>query len=390
MLSQALWCAALVTPVTIVLQGCGGGSTTTPSSPTPAPTPLITTTIMMTTTTTTTTTVVVPRTPGWDAATALESLNKMYMDFDPDNDTSMVGVTISLASQLDSFAGNLFCAPLMHTECYAGQTDCRMSAAIYNHRVIVSSKDTFAPAMDRPIGYVFNQTLVETYFGKCSYIFDGATSGRVNNGCGTGASGPAECTNPNCAFNDMCYLDPPAHKCQREDKDIQDYLCKCEAPICDETYGVADPPLRDTDAQCFYEMPAMYLDPENPSNATVTPTNHLRDSLKQRVVNQQDYDDQMQKWNEVVIDDRLLIPEIIRDPTHTILAFVYIIGENAYTEEQTQNFAETMRDEFQSYYHVNGVGNIPVIGIDLSLNFTEVGGPFVLPSSKVVDRQIIA
>jgi len=299
----------------------------------------------------------------------------MYMSFDVENDASKLGVTISMAAMTDAFSNNLFCEPMTGSVCHKGGADCRMSAAIYNHKVMVTSQSVMSPAMSRPVGYVFNQTLVETYFGKCSYIFDGATSGRVNNGCGIGAKGPAECSNPDAAFFDMCWINPPSHKCQQDDPDIVDQLCKCEAPICDAPYGTADPPTRPEQAQCFYEMPAMYLDPDDPNPASITTTNNLRDSLKQRVHNQENFDDVMQSWNEVVIDNRLLIPEIMRDPTHTILAFVYVSGI-----PQAKEDAELMRDEFMHRYQVTGVGNIPVIGIDLAVNFAEVGGPFILPT----------
>jgi len=303
------------------------------------------------------------------------------MDFDVDNDASMMGVTISMAANTDAFSNNLFCEPEVGTECHDGQADCRMSASVFNHKVIVSSRDTMSPTMDRDVGYVFNQTLVETYFGKCSWLFDGATAFRVNNGCGTGASGETKCSNPDAAFYDKCYLNPPSHDCKRDDPDIVNYLCKCEPPICDVPYGTATPPERKQgQAQCFYEMPAMYLDPNDASEADITATNHLRDSLKQRVHNQKDYGDVMQEWNEVVIDNRLLIPQIRRDPTHTILAFVYTS-----TREGAQQVAEQMRDQFMEHYHVNGVAKIPVIGMDLTVNFTEAGGPFVLPAPSKLD-----
>jgi len=260
-----------------------------------------------------------------------------------------------------------------------------MSASIYNHKVIVSSQDVMSPAMDRYVGYVFNQTLVETYFGKCSWLFDGATGFRLNNGCGTGASGEAKCDNPDAAFYDMCYLEQPSHKCKRDDPDIVNSLCKCEPPLCDVPYGTVVPPQRKQGyQQCFYEMPALYLDPDDPSDASITKTNHLRDSLKQRVHNQKDYDDVMQEWNEVIIDNRLLIPEIRRDPAHTIVAFVY-----SSTRPASQQLAENMRDEFMQHYHVNEVDKIPVIGMDLSANFTEAGGPFILPTkSKLHDEHV--
>jgi len=300
----------------------------------------------------------------------------MYMGFNETDDESPLGVTISMAGQanLDStFNDNLFCSPLMNTECYKGQADCRMSAALFNHRV-VSSNDHFAPAMSRPVGYVFNPVLTEKYFGKCSYIWDGASSNDLNNGCGAGAPGLAECSNPLSAFNDLCNADgTPPHTCTRTDPEVNGRLCKSNPQFSSETYGSVDPPEQQADATCFYEMPALVY-------GDYTETNHFRDSLKQRIAFQGNDTSKQSEWNEVVIDNRLLIPQLRANATNTILAFVCIPTEAL---PNACEIATNMRDEFLTAYHVTG---IPVVKIDNTLNFTESGGPFV----PVETRSIIA
>merc|ERR1739845_190856 len=105
----------------------------------------------------------------------------MGMNFDESDDRTAMGVTISMAGQTSSFNDNLFCSELMGTQCYQGQADCRMSASLFNHKVLVNGT-MLSPTMSRPIGYVFNQHLTETFWGKCAYIWDGADSSKLNGG----------------------------------------------------------------------------------------------------------------------------------------------------------------------------------------------------------------
>jgi hypothetical protein len=353
-------CLALVAPMTIVLHGCGGGGGgTTTSSPTPSPSP--------STTTTPPPPPVVGPTP-WSQEDAVDILNWLYMDFDENDDTSQMGVTISMAGQLTSFNDNLFCSPLMGTQCFEGQADCRMSASLFNHKVLVSGNQ-LAPTMSRPVGYVFNQNLTEQYWGKCAYIWDGADSRSLNNGCGMGAQGQ-QCGDHRSAFYNQCNTDPTEpHNCTRNDFEVSSRLCKCEAPICAENYGAVEPPEDKFGATCFYEMPALVY-------GDSTTTNHLRDSLKQRVHNQGNDTAMTQEWNEVVIDDRLLIPKIRDHPADAIWAFVCVITDD---HKDACDVAVAMRDEFTTAYNVSGT--IPVVQLKGN-DFSATGGPFALPPAS--------
>lgn len=318
----------------------------------------------------------------------MEELNAMYMAFNETDDSTALGVTISFAGQPSSFNANLFCHGYVSpdTSCFKGQNECRMSAAILNHQVMVQQQGDgyrFSSVMGRSVGYVFNQTLVENYFGKCSYLFDGANSLNVNQGCGGTAAGGDDCENVNSAYYDMCADGGTTyHHCIATDLEIVNKKCKCEPPMCDTTYGTIEPPQQTSAETCFYEMPALMVDYENPSSFKPSTTNHLRDSMNQRVFGDQSRGDQQKEWNEVVIDERLLIPQIHFDPTHTIVAFVYVKQNDGQSAEVAQTQATSMRDQFQEKYRVNGVGDIPVIELDASTDFTLSGGPFKLPSSQ--------
>lgn len=370
-------CLALVAPMTMVLHGCGGGGTTTskpnpgPSpSPSPSPSPGPAPAPAPSPTPPPPAPVPVGPTP-WAPADAVAILNSMYMAFDENDDTTHMGVTISMAGQTSTFNDNLFCSELMGTECYDGQADCRMSASLFNHKVLVNGTQ-LSPTMSRPIGYVFNQNLTETYWGKCTYIWDGSDSKDLNNGCGTGAQGNS-CGDHRSAFWNQCDTNPTeAHNCTRDDIEVTGRLCKCEPPMCEENYGVVEPPALPADATCFYEMPALVY-------GASTTTNHLRDAVKQRVTNQGVDSMLTAEWNEVVIDDRLLIPKIRTDPTDAIWAFVCVITPDI---PQACDEAVAMRDEFLTAYNVTGT--IPVVQLDATADFATSGGPFALPPARQI------
>jgi len=88
----------------------------------------------------------------------------------------------------------------------------------------------------------------------------------------------------------------------------------------------------------------------------------------------------MGEWNEVVIDNHLLIPRIRSNPTDTIVAFVCVPSQN---HPDACNMAKQMRDRFNQDYKVSGPG-VPVVAIDTTLDVTVSGGPFVLPQEAVI------
>lgn len=325
---------------------------------------------------------------GWSAETAIEELNALYMGFDPSNDTTPLGVSITFAGVNKAFEDNLFCTGYVDTGCYNGLADCRMSAAHINHRVMVQAKDggyAVQPLMGRAVGIVFNQTLTENYFGKCTFLYDGATSLNVNLGCGASAPGPASCDNNHSAYYNMCTSDggETYHHCIETDTAVANKMCRCDS--CDPAYGVINPPHFKNDQTCFFEMPALIVPDDNVSSFTPSSTNHLRDAMKMRV----QFDEstgQTQEWNEVVIDERLLIPQLESDPASTILAFVYVNG--AWMWDQTaKGLATNMRDRFQETYGAD----IPLLQLDAVNDFTqsETGGPFKLPSGGEVAQPVV-
>jgi len=275
------------------------------------------------------------------------------MGFDENDDTSPLGVTISMLFNFKDFNKNLFCAPLMGTGCYVGFADCRMSASLHNWKII-NSNYVFSSVFGRATGYVFNQTMVEKTLGKCSYMFDGATENRYNNGCGLGAG--SNCSRPGSAYADIC---PSTGKtCVASDPEVKGSLCEPFGPIPVPIAG-------DKGYQCFFSGPALNYPKHDQAN-------HLLEMVKARLTNEvstQDY----KAHNEVILDERLLIPAISDDPALVIPAFVF-----SKSQPWGQSAAEAMRDKFCAEYQV---AQIPVIGVNDVTDFRP-NGPFFVPEHQ--------
>lgn len=358
---------ALAMGIASVLQGCGGGGTPTPA-PTPKPTPspaTVTATVTVTKTTTTTTTVTTtgtaaPRTAPMSVEEAVKYLNTQYMayDFEHPHKKTPLGVTLSFADQPDNFDKNIYCHEYMNTACFKGFSDCRMSASLFNWKMI-SNNYIWATTFGRPTGYVFNQTLVETTMGKCSYMFDGASENRLNNGCGTGAG--SDCSQPNSAYADICHS--TGKVCTADDGEVKGSYCK--------PFGILpQPPAGDKGYQCFFSGAAInYPKMDKP--------NHLREMVIARMANElntSNYADH----NEVIIDERPMMQAIWRDPAVAIPAFVYAQSKEEGPPGNARLGAEKMRDLFSKTYQV---GKIPVVGINDVTSFMP-GGPFFIPPTK--------
>jgi len=318
----------------LTLHGCGA---------TPAKSPMT----LATTTTTTTPPRTVAATAAW--------LNNLFMGFDENDDDSPLGVTISMVHNR-TLQDNLFCSALMNTTCYKGHSDCRTSAALYNHQVAVNKSRPHIFSLSKlGVGFVINPTRVQTDLGKCAYAHDGHTFWRLNGGCGalaiTGRGGWhfSTCSNRSSAFYDVC---PSTNKtCIADDVEIKGQTC---SPGASGSIYVKP---------CFWSMPSLnYPGKLRP--------NHLREMVKARLKADRERPHLAWMNNEVVLDDRLLIPAMRSDPAAVVSAFVYLKSSHG-----SRSRAEGMRDRFSEDY---SVGKIPVIGLDDTVDFTPKNGPFIV------------
>jgi len=264
-----------------------------------------------------------------DANEVAAWLNQLYTGFDENDDSSPLGVTISMQNE---FA--LYC----HTGCFHGQTDCRLSASVYNHKVqLKRSTGDIKVTMGRVAGIVLNQTGVETSFGKCSYMYDGATFNRYNNGCGCAAHSNA-CSDETSAFGNVC---PTSGKsCTVSDPEVS--RCACTNTKI---------PDRSDRTQCFFEGAAFGSGSED----------QTRTMLKERLQRQDGSDssnDPLEYWNEVVIDENVLMEQLAIDPVSVIPAMIYVKSRGA-----GLIYARKLRQGFADLYGEAAL-KIPLIAID--------------------------
>lgn len=133
-----------------------------------------------------------------------------------------------MASQPSFFHKNIYCSeiknPVLGTYgCNLGRTDCRMSASSYNHQMLINkTSNVTLLGLGRGKGIVFNQTKVEASWGRCSYIWDGASDRKCNIGCGMGAPGD-KCDNNGEAYYNIC---PSTKKtCKAKDVEVVGGFC---------------------------------------------------------------------------------------------------------------------------------------------------------------------
>lgn len=398
-----------------VLQGCGGGanggqggggvsstssttelvgptsmttSTTTPinatttDATTTEATPTEATTTDATTTGSTTTTTFYPGGPwsgpcvssGKTGDVLLDALNDLYLGFDEEDESSPNGVTIRMYDTFDMWCGG---------NCYdAALPDCRMSASLYNSKMMLV-KGRIAVTMKRYAGIVFNQKAIETRLSKCSYMYDAATWGRRNRGCGC-PSNYKNCGMKASPYDDQtCEWDPPdehpgtgkgrawngfkegsCHNQSITDPDVVDCLCDAKHPRFHT-------PKMTTDIQCAWKGPAIIYNSEFSKKPDYAES-QLRDMVLQRKKDQLrmrggEPHDKVEYWNEVIIDSEALRDTMYQDPNAMISAFMYVPGLNG----------RTLAMEMSKKAHTDyGGKRIPVVEFNPHVD-PRCNGPFV-------------
>merc|ERR1711904_502996 len=139
---------------------------------------------------------------------------------------------------------------------------------------------------------------VEAYWSKCSYIWDGATENRLNRGCGLGTP-TQSCADRRSAFYNIC--PSTGQTCTFNDDEVKRALCT--------TYGGTVQISSDPSQTCVFPGPA--IDWHN--QAEYDPLgSYLRDMANARVAHN---GQNTAKWNEIVIDETLVLHDIGVEPT---------------------------------------------------------------------------
>jgi len=193
-------------------------------------------------------------------------------------------------------------------------------------------------------------------FVLADFWFDASSLNRLNNGCGSG--GGDNCSAPGSAFANIC---PSSGKvCTANDIEVKGELCQPD--------GSVPPPKSKIDRQCFWKMPALNF-------PSMDQPNHLQVAIATQVQHNLETGDSAEH-NELVIDERVMIPELCKDPAKTINAFVYAQSKEGIG---ARSHAEAMRDKFSKDYNVPP---LPIIGINDVSSFQLAGGPFFVPPTE--------
>lgn len=313
------------------------------------------------------------------------------MAWDPDDDTSNMGVTIDMRPD-DKF--EFYCGTNGST-CYNGGADCRISAAIANNRVMITNTSRFAGIMRRTQGIAFNQTTVETQLAKCSYVYNGASYGRLNQGCGCGALG-GNCSDVMSAYynNDCAYsssfdaaactaaCETNSSECMKANPATHNVeTCYCSSPHMRAGYNENTT----LESQCYFKAPSFF-------SGTDT-TDETREMLKRRiqsqaaepvneVVNPKTGETRYKPeyWTEVVLDAMPMFEILNSKPAHAIVAFIYDKA-NAVGKVNAQKMADRMQTE----YHMKQP--VPIVAFDSTVDVTKTA-PFSFESSNFLSIKV--
>jgi hypothetical protein len=308
----------------------------------------------------------------------VDELNALYTAFDEDDPTSGNGVTIRMTDDFTMWCG---------TGCDNGQADCRVSASVYNHKIMLNHETrNVAVTMSRDAGIVFNQTAVETVFGKCSYMYDGATFHRVNRGCGCDSDVPycgnhgSPWNNEDCdwAGNPRTWNQPVPGSCHPNTATSPDVVqCRYDVnqkhPIPDG--GLSQ--LSTTAIQPFWPGVAL-----NGTEGKVE--DQLRGMLLSRIENQaaiptEDVHEahlryKQEYWNEIILDAEVLTNALNADPRAAVAAFIYVRGHGPGRDKANRMSQKAVQDY--------GGPPIPVIELDPGVDAV-CNGPFRVPDEDL-------
>lgn len=132
---------------------------------------------------------------------------------------------------------------------------------------------------------------------------------------------------------------------------------------------------------CNFRGPALYP-PSGPMKE------EFRDMLKFRIANQNGSEPgaqpprmRIEYWNEVVLDDHVMIPSLVKDTMSVDMGFVYVDNGNKMQTEIFEKFAITWVSNFQAAHQL--ASPPPLLRWDATVDVRKAGAqPFAVPDSQ--------
>jgi len=262
-------------------------------------------------------------------------MNGLWFGFDENDDRSPLGVHIQMAHSWHYYCDE---------GCFNGFADCRLSASLYNHKVMVNNETgAIQLTMKRPAGIALNQWRMENEWRKCSYMWDGASFNRYNGACGC-AGESNDCDHPKSAYGNDCAGRPCGPDSGRGfDR------CLCDTKLITSSLHPR---------QCIWKGTAINPNGNNPKS------DQTREMLKERLKHQHLHErprhdeNNMAYWNEIVVDVKQWARVLKEAPEDVVLAFVYRLDSNTGKRQ-----AVKMRQTFVSMYNPKVIP--PLVAIDV-------------------------
>lgn len=254
----------------------------------------------------------------------MAELNALFTAWDPDNDTSPLGLLLSLGSPLNT--------PCNECDSAHAASDCRVSTALLNHKVSVPGRNMLFQ-LGNIGGFVYWPETVAPMI-MCSYGMDGATDGRANHGCG-------------CEISSAC--GGHAAECPSA---CENYNPQTGGPFARNSSMLTSchcTPGEGLDQHCFWEGPSFYYGEG---------TDELRSMVKQRY---ESMDKAATAWNEVVVSSVAHDRSLKQDAAGLIAAFV--VPVNAMCDGACIRDLMAVRDATTHY--LNLLDPLPVVGLNV-------------------------
>jgi len=217
-------------------------------------------------------------------------------------------------------------------------------------------------------GYYVNSTLVLSKLAKCSYAWDGATTNKVNGGCGDSQGGQGrdrdhpgvgdycdEKVHPESSFFNKV---PPDYTetSNAESKNVHPKWCIW--------YHGHDLPEDGTGHQCFWKGIAFDT---TKGKDTWDETHAMLDRRVSHTKKDSgsDYGPAIEAWNEMVLDGARVQDALRMDPAGTVVAVVYG-GKDDWSASQFKGSAQRLAKHMQKKYNMSAP--IPVIQLDATVD----------------------
>jgi hypothetical protein len=304
----------------------------------------------------------------WTGQQLAELLNEEFHSYNPDNASSGIGIFLRFAENEQIFCGG---------QCFEGKPDCKVSGCILNDKqMMYHNNGSVAFTFGKATGWYINTTKIRTKLGKCSFAYDGGTDAKYNGGCGCHADS-GSCDDDNCAYKNKC----GGKTCTNMSEQVKS--CACANQPASQW-----PTSWEEGTKCYWKGPAWYPGANAPDETHGMLDQRVKYQSKKGAPPHNNSGDNYIQWNEMVLDGKLLVEELRKDPAATLPAIVYI--PDVHGEQYAITAAKTLAKNFAKAYPSSVRTTIPLIKVDTKVDASKKDSkPFVFENVYSDDQLVI-